>query len=99
VSRTISFLVIGGVSAKSARTKVTVAGRCLDGPIFVGDHFQEVRDGAGEVNAAFVVEEISAYGKLLDQLDPVVTGELVLTGRIEQAISDHSVLIGSVSER
>lgn len=98
MSRTISFLVIGGAIAQSPGTKVTVAGRCLDGPIFVGDHFQEIRDGVDIDSVALVVEEISAYGKLLSQLDPVVTGELVLMGQIRQAIGDHAVLTGRISE-
>jgi hypothetical protein len=97
--RKISFLVIGGSTGQSVCTKVTVAGRCLDGPICVGDHFQEVQNREDVVSVALVVEEISAYGKLLAQLDPVVTGELVLSGRLQQPIGDHAVLAGSVSEQ
>jgi len=97
--RKISFLVIGGSTAQSVSLRVTIAGRCLDGPIFLGDHFQEIQDREDVVSVALVVEEISAYGKLLAQLDPVVTGELVLSGRLQQAIGDHAVIAGTASER
>lgn len=97
MTRKVRFLVVGGSSVRTVSETVTVAGRCLDGPIFVGDHFQAVQDHEHVVSVALVVEEISAYGKLLSRLDPVVTGELVLSGKLQQPIGDHAVLAGSVS--
>lgn len=73
-----------------------VAGRCLDGPILLGDRFREVQEHEEAASIDLVVEEISTYGKLLGQLDPVVTGELVLSGQLRQPLTDHSVLVGQI---
>jgi hypothetical protein len=99
MSRKLSFLVIGESAAQSHGSKFMVAGRCLDGPILIGDHFREVQDREKVDSVDLVVEEISAYGKLLGQLDPVVTGRLVLSGDLPQPLADHVVLAGKALEQ
>jgi hypothetical protein len=99
MSREIRFLVIGGPVSKPHGAGFAVAGRCLDGPILVGDQFREVQDGESIEPVRLVVEEISPYGKLLGQLDPVVTGELVLSGTPGPPLADHAVLAGRAAEQ
>lgn len=97
--RQISFLVIGGPVTQSRDSNTKVAGRCLEGPILLGDHFREVKGREDVQRIDLVVEEISAYGKLLGRLDPVVTGELILSGDIGQPLADHAVLSGEAQEQ
>jgi hypothetical protein len=96
MSKKITFLVIGESATQSRGPNFAVAGRCLDGPILVGDHFRAIQGGEEAEPFDLVVEEISAYGKLLSQLDPVVTGELVLSGELRQPLTSHAVLVGEV---
>ena len=99
MSRQIRFLVIGESAAQPFESSLTVAGRCLEGPILVGDQFREVQDGENVEPVRLVVEQIAAYGKLLGQLDPVVTGELVLSGTLSQPLADHAVIVGPAVEQ
>lgn len=96
MARKIRYLVIGDLGTAPHGPTFRITGRCLDGPILVGDHFQGV-ERRGEVEPVdLLVDEIAAYGKLLSQLDPVVTGELVLSGDLRRPLADRSVLIGDV---
>jgi hypothetical protein len=82
----------------SVGSGLIVADRCLDRPIYVGDHFREVRIGDDSESIQLVVEEISAYGKFLGQLHPVVTAELLLSGILGRPLANHAVLTGKSSE-
>ena len=93
----IEFLILGEPKPAGG-SGFTVGGRCLSGPILVGDIFLQVRHGQEADPARLVVEEISAYGKLLAELDPVVTAELFLTGISPALLSDHCVLSGLSGE-
>jgi len=97
--RKISFLVIGESAAQSHGRDITVAGRCLDGPILIGDHFRQIQDRGKAGSIDLIVEEISAYGKLLSQLDSVVTGNLILSGRLSRPLTDHTVIVGDEAEQ
>jgi hypothetical protein len=94
MSRTIEFLVIGEAARRLGARCIRAAGRCFDGPILVGDHFREARYGDRVASVDLVVEEIWTYGKLLDELDPGLTGELVLSGELSEPLADHAVLAG-----
>jgi hypothetical protein len=97
MTREIEFLVLGEPKPAGG-SGFTVGGRCLGGPILIGDIFLQVRHGQEADPARLVVEEISAYGKLLAQLDPVVTAELFLTGVSPALLSDHCILSGLSGE-
>jgi len=93
MTRKIEFLVLNE-PRPAVGSDFMVGGRCLDGPIRIGDIFLEVNRGQAAESVRLVVEEISAYGKLLAQLDPVVTAELLLTGESPTPLADHCILSG-----
>jgi hypothetical protein len=95
MSRNIEFLMIGESTPAPPGSSFTIAGRCLDGPIFAGDVFSEVREGESRESVHLTIEQISAYGKILTQLDPVVTGQLTLSGSVPESLADHAILSGS----
>lgn len=92
--RRIEFLVLS--PERERGTTLVLAGRCIDGPICVGDRFDSLQGPNGTVTADLTVLEISAYGQLLNQLDPVVTAELVLRGNRPGSLPDHALLTGVV---
>lgn len=94
MSRNIEFLMIGEKASKDSRSSFSIAGRCLRGPIFPGDAFSSVGQGENRETVQLTVEKILAYGKVLTQLDPVVTAQLTLSGNLPGTLADHSILSG-----
>jgi hypothetical protein len=60
---------------------VMLAGKCLVGPIRVGDQFSILIDRDGRsVPVEFTVLDINFYGSLVWELEPAMAGELVMVG-------------------
>ena len=69
---------------------VDVVGRCLNGPIRIGDQFLWQRTKSGRVPVSFTVEEIVFWGKKLDMLEPSHVGKLSLVGSGSETIEGGS---------
>jgi hypothetical protein len=94
MSRNIKFLVIDGSTTTASGFGIVIAGRCYDGPIYPGDIFSEAREGDISRPIHLTVENISSYGRIMDQIDPTVTGQLVLSGGLSKPIPDHAIISG-----
>lgn len=77
--------------------QVVAGGRCISGPIFVDDVFTAVGVAGGAQPTRLRVVEIRAYGQLLNQLDAVVTAQLLLIGEGGGCCSARCTLYGDVS--
>jgi hypothetical protein len=76
---------------------LTVIGRCWFAPVAAGMTFNAVasrRTGTWELDQCWLqVEEIHAYGHLLDELDQTVSARLVLSGALPSGLASESVLV------
>ncbi|GAA1530478.1 hypothetical protein GCM10009678_10790 [Actinomadura kijaniata] len=61
-------------------TPGVVRGRCREA-FRAGEVFTVARDAGGDHPVSLTVREIRVYGRPVDELTPVVTAELVPTGR------------------
>jgi hypothetical protein len=75
----------------------TVTGRCWFAPVAVGMTFDAVASkqaGTWELERCQLqVEEIRAYGHLLDELDQTVSARLLLSGNLPLGLASESVLV------
>lgn len=77
-----------------------VGGRCYEGPIVLGDRFHQLLTGGYKAAIDLEVEGIRIYGQLIDEMDPVLTGELLLSGTLSHVEQDgESFLIGRRASR
>jgi hypothetical protein len=90
----LRFLIVTWENSADQRHCV-VAGRCYEGPIVLGNRFCQLLTRGQIVPVDLTVEEIRSYGHLLDEIDPVLTGELLLSGTLSH-VEKHgeSFLIG-----
>jgi hypothetical protein len=82
---------------------LTVTGRCWFAPVTAGTVFTALTAPGRHRRPAAVpcrlpVEEISAYGRLIGELDQDVSARLVLSGDIPPALGPGSVLIATASQ-
>jgi hypothetical protein len=98
-ARHIEFVELRGDPAVEGR-QAKVAGRCMSGPIRVGDRFTTLidRDGASHTVDLGVLD-IGLYGSLVFELDPVLAGELVLVGSFGNLALVGATLQGDVEDR
>jgi hypothetical protein len=75
----------------------TVLGRCWFAPVVVGMTFDAVaskRSGTWELDRCWLlVEEIHAYGHLIDELNQIVSARLLLSGDRPSGLVSESVLV------
>jgi hypothetical protein len=75
----------------------TVIGRCWFAPVAVGMTFDAVaskRTGTWELDRCWLqIEEIHAYGHLIDELDQIVSARLLLSGDQPSGLVSESVLV------
>lgn len=75
----------------------TVVGRCWFAPVAVGVTFDAVaseRAGTWELDRCWLrVVEINAYGRMLDELDQIVSARLLLSGDLPSGLVPESVLV------
>lgn len=91
--REIEFAELRGDPAVEA-DRVTLAGRCYQGPIRLGDIFTEA-ESAGERNEiALTVASLLFYGKEVAELDPASSAQLTLTGQGTEWITAGVLLHG-----
>ena len=81
---------------------LTVTGRCWFASVSRGMIFDTVAAGDGDDSRGpgpchLRVEEISAYGHLLDELDQTVSARLILSGDIPQGLVPGSILVSRAS--
>ena len=76
---------------------LVAAGRCHVGPIRVGDRFTVLVDRRGvEHDVDLGVLDIGMYGGFVYEIDPVVSGELFMTGDVDIEIVAGATLRGSM---
>lgn len=73
---------------------VTLAGRCYQGPIRVGDVFTEAESAGERHGIALKVASVLFYGKAVTELDPVSSAEVTVTGQGAEWVSAGVVLRG-----
>jgi hypothetical protein len=81
---------------------LTVTGRCWFAPVSLGTIFDTLVAGDGDDSrwpgpCHLRVEEISAYGHLLDELDQTVSARLILSGVTPQGLVPGSILVSRAS--
>jgi hypothetical protein len=79
---------------------LAVIGRCFFGPVRTGlvfDGAASRQDGgwdlSGLIACCLRVEEICIYGRLVDEIDPVVSGRLILSGEAPGNLAPDTVLV------
>ena len=85
---------------ESATRTLAVVGRCFFGPVRLGlifDGIVSARNGAWPLSGLVVcclrVAEIRRYGRLVDELDQVLSGRLVLSGMAPAGLGCGSLLV------
>lgn len=74
---------------------LVAAGRCHLGPIRVGDRFTSLVDHKGVEHCVELgVVDIGMYGQYVLEIDPVVSGELFLTGELDPNLAIGATLYG-----
>lgn len=74
---------------------LVIAGKCVVGPIRVGDRFSRLVDALGnEHDVKIGVVDIGFYGGYVFELDPALAGELVLVGECETELLAGATLFG-----
>lgn len=81
--------------------RIVAAGRCWKGPIPLGTTFTAIAtpqsDGtlANTGSCLLIAEEISLYGRLVDELDEGLTARIVLVGEADRPLHPMDVLTDS----
>lgn len=99
MARRIEFAELRGDPAVEGR-QATIAGRCMAGPIRVGDRFTRLIDREGRRHTVDLgVSDIGLYGGFVFELEPVWAGELVLVGDFANLALVGATLLGDVEDR
>jgi hypothetical protein len=78
---------------------LVVAGKCLAGPIRVGDRFSRLVDSSGvEYDVDIGVIDIGFYGGFVLELEPALAGELILVGELKPELLVGATLRGCAVE-
>lgn len=91
--REIEFAELRGDPAAES-DQVTLAGRCYQGPMRVGDVFTEAESAGERHEVALAVASVLFYGKAVTELDPMSSAEITLTGQGVEGVTAGVVLRG-----
>ncbi|MGK5551772.1 hypothetical protein ACSNOI_09170 [Actinomadura kijaniata] len=79
-------------------TPGVVRGRCWE-TFRVGEVFTVARDADGDHPVSLTVREIRVYDRPIDELSPVLTAELVLTGHGAEHLAEETLLCRAPSDQ
>ena len=99
MERHIEFVELRGDPTIEGR-QATLAGKCMAGPIRIGDRFTTLIDRDGGRHAVDLgVLDIGFYGGLVFELDPALAGELVLMGDLAEVGLVGVTLLADIEDR
>lgn len=99
VARRIEFVELRGDPTLDDHG-MTLAGRCMKGPLRVGDTFTSLVPSDGPArDVQLVVEEIHFYGQWVDEVDAPYAAELRIVGVGTELVAPSDTLEGDSLDR